>query len=42
MASGTELEDILETIEKQQYVDPVLLKKHFWEMFAVDALLGKL
>ena len=38
--SGTELEDILETIEKQQYVDPVLLKKHFWEMFAVDALLG--
>lgn len=38
--SGTELEDILEAIEKQQYVDPVLLKKHFWEMFAADALLG--
>lgn len=38
--SGTELEDILETIEKQQYVDPVRLKEHFWEMFAVDALLG--
>ncbi len=38
--SGTELSDILEAIEKQQYVDPILLKKHFWEMFAVDALLG--
>ena len=38
--SGTELEDILEAIEKQQYVDPILLKKHFWEMFAADALLG--
>lgn len=38
--SGTELADILETIEKQQYVDPVRLKEHFWEMFAADALLG--
>lgn len=38
--SGTELKDILEAIEKQQYVDPVLLKEHFWEMFAADALLG--
>ncbi len=38
--SGTELEDVLEVIEKQQYVDPVLLKKHFWEMFVADALLG--
>lgn len=27
--SGTELEDILETIEKQQYVDPIVLKEHF-------------
>lgn len=38
--SGTELQDILETIEKQQYVDPILLKEHFWEMFVADALLG--
>ena len=38
--SGTELEDILEAIEKQQYVDPMLLKEHFWNMFVADALLG--
>ncbi len=38
--SGTELEDILDTIEKQQYVDPLRLKDYFWEMFAADALLG--
>lgn len=38
--SGTELSDILETIEKQQYVNPIRLKEHFWEMFAADALLG--
>lgn len=38
--SGTELEDILEAIEKQQYVDPISLKEHFWEMFVTDALLG--
>lgn len=38
--SGTELEAVLEAIEKQQYVDPVALKKHFWEMFVTDALLG--
>ncbi len=38
--SGTELDDILEAIEKQQYVDPISLKEHFWEMFVADALLG--
>ncbi len=38
--SGTDLEDILEAIEKQQYVDPILLKEHFWNMFVADALLG--
>lgn len=38
--SGTELEDVLETIDKQQFVDPVRLKDHFWDMFAADALLG--
>ncbi len=38
--SGTELEDILEAIEKQQYVNPILLIDHFWNMFVADALLG--
>jgi len=38
--SGTELADILETIEKQQYVEPSFLMKHFWNVFVADALLG--
>lgn len=38
--NGTELSEILETVEKQQFVDPILLLKHFWKMFIVDALLG--
>ncbi len=38
--SGTELIDILETIEKQQFVNPVVLLEHFWNVFVVDALLG--
>lgn len=38
--TGTELEDILDTIEKQQYVSPGALEKHFWDVFVVDALLG--
>lgn len=38
--SGTELEDILDTIEKQQYVSPDVLTEHFWNVFVVDALLG--
>lgn len=38
--TGTELEDILDTIEKQQYVSPAELERHFWDMFVVDALLG--
>ncbi len=38
--TGTELEDILDTIEKQQYVSPDALEKHFWNMFVADALLG--
>ena len=38
--SGTELEDVLETIDKQQFVDPIQLKAHFWNMFVADALLG--
>lgn len=38
--SGTELADILDTIEKQQFVAPDMLLKHFWDVFVVDALLG--
>lgn len=37
---GTELEDILETIEKQQLMDPIKLANHFWNMFVIDALIG--
>jgi len=37
---GTELEDILETIEKQQFVDSEKLLNHFWDTFIIDALLG--
>lgn len=38
--SGTELIDVVDTIEKQQYVSPDELTKHFWNMFVVDAFLG--
>ena len=38
--TGTELDDLQETIEKQQYVNPQVLLEHFWNVFIVDALLG--
>ncbi len=38
--TGTELNDILDTIEKQQYVASEKLLVHFWNVFIVDALLG--
>lgn len=38
--TGTELEDIEDTIENQQFVNPGMLLEHFWNMFIVDALLG--
>lgn len=38
--SGTELADILETIDKQQFISPNRLLEHFWDVFVVDALLG--
>jgi len=38
--NGTELSDILETIEKQQFIDPNILTEHFWNVFVVDAFLG--
>lgn len=37
---GTELLEILTAIEEQQIIDPVELKKHFWDVFIVDALIG--
>ena len=38
--TGTELSDVLETIELQSFVDPVIVMRRFWQMFVVDALLG--
>lgn len=38
--TGTELADLLETIEKQEYVSPQVLTEHFWNVFVVDSLLG--
>ena len=37
---GTELSDIMTAIEEQQIIDPAQLKKHFWNVFIVDALIG--
>ena len=37
---GTELADILDTIEKQNAVDPKELKEYFWNMFVIDAFIG--
>jgi len=38
--TGTELADVLETIDGQQFMDPTLVRARFWEMFVTDALLG--
>ena len=37
---GTELSEISEAIEEQTAVNPLELKKRFWDMFLVDALIG--
>lgn len=37
---GTELSDIVETLEKQVAMDSQTLKGWFWDMFIVDALIG--
>ncbi len=37
---GTELTDIIETIENQSAVDQKELKEHFWNMFVIDAFIG--
>lgn len=38
--TGTELADVLQTIEQQTFVDPTIVLERFWQMFVVDALLG--
>ena len=37
---GTELEDILLTLEGQKAMEPEVLKAWFWDLFIVDALIG--
>ncbi|MCQ2086758.1 MAG: HipA domain-containing protein [Bacilli bacterium] len=37
---GTDIEDILKTIETQNVIDPYILKERFWMMFVIDALIG--
>ena len=37
---GTEIKDILDTIEEQKAVDSNKLRDHFWNMFVVDAFIG--
>ncbi len=37
---GTELHDVLETIDEQDFVSQRELKKYFWDMFVVDAFIG--
>ncbi len=38
--TGTELSDVLETIDNQLFVDPIELRRSFWDMFVADAFLG--
>lgn len=37
---GTELSDIVKTLEEQTAMEPQELTKWFWDMFIVDALIG--
>ena len=37
---GTELDDIIQTLEEQTAVNSYVLKERFWDMFIVDALIG--
>lgn len=37
---GTELDDIMHTIDEQQAVAPDELRKWFWDVFIVDAFIG--
>lgn len=37
---GTNLEEVIKTIENQNIVEPIKLKEFFWDMFIADALVG--
>ncbi len=37
---GTELSDIVKTLEEQAAIEPQKLTEWFWDMFIVDALIG--
>lgn len=37
---STELPDIMQAMEAQTAFPPAFLKRHFWDMFIVDALIG--
>lgn len=37
---GTELDDIITTLEEQKLFDQKEIKERFWDMFIVDALIG--
>ena len=37
---GTELSDVLHTLEEQTAIDQAALSERFWDMFIVDALIG--
>lgn len=37
---GTELDEILNTIEEQKLIDSTELKEKFWDMFIIDAFCG--
>ena len=38
--TGTELAEVLDAIQGQQFLDPSIVLNRFWEMFVVDAFLG--
>lgn len=38
--SGTELSEVLETIDNQVFYDVAYLKDYFWDLFIGDALIG--
>lgn len=37
---GTDIDDVIQTLEEQTAVDPVVLERRFWDMFIVDAFIG--
>lgn len=38
--TGTELSDVLDATDKQRYINPSILRDHFWNVFIADALHG--